>query len=363
MRYRFFSSFLVTRNMPIRAKPVITPAQRAELDALATRIDAATTAGELETVDELIRRHAALTDRLERAAPKGDPDLSLPASAPVQTTQPRPAPAPKPRAAHVALAGHLPAIWGDAMRGFPNPLVRAGLFTIRRTTRRQQMNDTAIVSVGDVSIFYSGEELRIRDEDVMMQVYHFQRGCALGTPFVVSASDFLSAMQWGDSAKAHLDLYASLRRLAKGHLTISRTGAASGELILSGRPLILLDMIVRGRGSPSELTITVPEHTEALWKAMGYTLISWTQRLSLESTLARWLHSYYSSHKQPYPLKVETLYTLSNSTAATLSRFRQTLRNALDELRAIGFLETSWVDSKDLVTVRRAERPMLPSPD
>jgi hypothetical protein len=55
------------------------------------------------------------------------------------------------------------------------------------------------------------------------------------------------------------------------------------------------------------------------------------------------------------PVKVETLRNLSGSKTAALFKFRQQLRKALGELKAIGAIASLQIDAADLVTVDRGD--------
>jgi len=71
--------------------------------------------------------------------------------------------------------------------------------------------------------------------------------------------------------------------------------------------------------------------------------------------LAKWLHSFYSTHKVPFPHKVETLHKLTASETKELRMFRSKLKTALALLVERGFFLTAHIDPKsDLVIVERA---------
>jgi hypothetical protein len=67
--------------------------------------------------------------------------------------------------------------------------------------------------------------------------------------------------------------------------------------------------------------------------------------------IASKLHSYWSSHRDPYPVRVETLQKLCGS-MMDLKHFKAKLSSALDQLVKIGFL-TKWTVAGNLVTVIR----------
>ena len=87
----------------------------------------------------------------------------------------------------------------------------------------------------------------------------------------------------------------------------------------------------------------------------GWTSIDWEQRQQLRGKpLALW-HEYYASYAAPLPVKVETLRALSGSRTAAVRKFRQLLRAALNELKAIGAIEAWEIDVNDLVHVYRGK--------
>ena len=88
----------------------------------------------------------------------------------------------------------------------------------------------------------------------------------------------------------------------------------------------------------------------------GWTGIDWQQRQNLRGKpLALWLHSFYASHAQPHPYKVETLRELCGSQAKTLRSFRQQLREALDHVQIVGAIEGYEIDTADLVHIRKTK--------
>jgi hypothetical protein len=74
--------------------------------------------------------------------------------------------------------------------------------------------------------------------------------------------------------------------------------------------------------------------------------------------LAKWLHQFYFSHREPMGYKVETIKMLCGSRIAVLAKFRYKLREALDSLIEVGFLLSYHIDpATDVLMVRRAPKP------
>jgi hypothetical protein len=311
---------------------------------------------DLTEFEKLIRRLEALQMDKQRLV-SGDkliPRLparfaATPAAGAQRTARPA-------RRVEPARDGFIPATWSENFRGFPNDLIRTGLFNVRRSEPRAQLSNELIATYSNAMMLYSGEELRIKDEDVLMQIFHFQQRFQLGTAWEANGRDFLKSMHWTDGQRGYRELYDSLLRLSKGHLTLMRKnekGEAEGYVLEAGALLSELKIEHGGRAGPSRITIAVNPKTEILWKSMGYTLVNWEQRLTLNGSLSRYLHRYYSSHQEAYPLKVTTLRTLTGSTASTKGKFVQLLKDALQSLVDINFLAVYWIDKGDLVHVKR----------
>jgi len=71
--------------------------------------------------------------------------------------------------------------------------------------------------------------------------------------------------------------------------------------------------------------------------------------------LAKWLHGFYNSHRDPYPLHFEMLLEVSGSSAAQKSKAKQMVKDALEELIEVGFLKEMKIDAKGMVTVVKAK--------
>ena len=91
-----------------------------------------------------------------------------------------------------------------------------------------------------------------------------------------------------------------------------------------------------------------------LFRDEEYTLLAIEQRQQLSKDLSRWLHGYWSSHDQIYPIYDSTLMELCGAQFSLVSDFRKDLREALAELEAAGFVAPGWtVDRNGLVTASK----------
>jgi hypothetical protein len=83
----------------------------------------------------------------------------------------------------------------------------------------------------------------------------------------------------------------------------------------------------------SEYVIGLNPELAVLFKKDQFTLIDQKIRQTLNrKALAKWLHGYYASHAEPYPVKVSTLYTLCGCNYGTMFNFRRDLITAFNNL-------------------------------
>lgn len=261
-------------------------------------------------------------------------------------------------------------LWHEAARGLPNEIVRSALFTTgaKADPRRYYRRET-ILSVGGGEVTYTGEELRTDDEDVWLQIMHLARDVPLGEPVYFTAYAFLREIGWRTSRYYYKKLSDHIDRLSATNVCVRSArltelmgddgdgDAVVGEAI--GVSLVRRFRSTDERGRPlNKWWVTLEPELHSLFARDYMTLFSWSDRRRLTPTAKR-LHEFYGSHRRPHPMKVETLKGLCGSRAKDLRRFRQTLRDALERLRHIGFLEPAgpggvWIDpATDLVHVRR----------
>jgi hypothetical protein len=236
-------------------------------------------------------------------------------------------------------------LWPELARGTPNDVLRSALFAaIHRG--REYIEDRLIAAVNGTSIRYTGRQLEQSDLDVWEQVLHLARQHPLGTVCYFKVGAFLKAI--GRSAgKANYKWLATvLTRLTACEVRFKRPGYTHGCGLIASYDIDEHTRLYR---------VSVDPDTAKLYAA-GWTAIDWQQRQQLRGKpLALWLHGYYATHAKPLPVKVDTLRSLSGSKTVALFKFRQQLRKALDELKAIGTIASWQIDAADLVTVDRGD--------
>lgn len=250
-------------------------------------------------------------------------------------------------------------IWPQDLRGLPNAFARSALFTVAnmRKGERKNMKRHLIATLKGIQIEYTGEELRQDDEDVFLQILHIARNQELGTAVRFTAYSMICELGWTRNSTSYRRLVDCLDRMKASSVAVTVASAAgvrenyTGSLIRSFRW-----KEDGGTGTPMrEWEILLEREIISLFNPHSYSRLDWKMRLKLPA-LEKWLHSFYHTHAQPFPYKVETLHTLTGSEIPLkdIRKFRYKLKKALENLVEKGFFDSAFIDPRtDLVMVDR----------
>ncbi len=220
-------------------------------------------------------------------------------------------------------------LWPDPMRAVPNACLRSALFGAVRKGRRRLLEQETIAAMEGVEIRYTGPRLSQGDLDVYESLLHILRDQPLGKVCYTTSYALLKIMGKKDTGGRGGNrevLHRSLMRLGATMVEIeTRSYSYAGSLI---------DEVEQNKKT-REYVITLNPKLKTLFAPDQYTQIQWTIRRELEGhQLAQWLHGFYASHAQPYPVKVETLHKLCGSETERMDHYRENLRKALDAVAA-----------------------------
>jgi len=257
-----------------------------------------------------------------------------------------PPPSGQPLAARPSAALSAFPLVSDGLRATPNALLRGALFAAIQGKDRRALKREVLASLEGVEIRFTGWQLDQSDLDVWETIVHLAQHHILGEPVFFSAHEILTAMGRGTGKAQHEWLKESFARLAGGVCEIKVGRHAFFGALLTGERD---DETGRYRIDPQPKLLS-------LYRA-GWTAIDWHERQKLKrKPLALWLWGWFCSHASPYPLKVETIRRLCGSRTESLRKFRQNLVQALDDLKAIGAIESWTINADDVVDVVRATR-------
>lgn len=249
-----------------------------------------------------------------------------------------------------AIERQLP-LWPEGRRAIPNLFVRSALFNARnKNTPRRFLKEAPIFVIGDGSITYTGEELRQDDETVWLQLVSLAKDSPLGSSIGFTPYEFLKEVGWGISGRAYIRLREILTRLQATSLKAYSTQLGRGVSLS-----MLPKFEWRDQASNTALKmyrVTIAEELLQLFSDNRYTRLEWEQRLSLPTGIATWLHGYFASHRENFPVLLSTIKQGSGLETSNEKHLKASIQEALTHLRATGFI-SSFIVAEGKVYVSR----------
>jgi hypothetical protein len=237
----------------------------------------------------------------------------------------REAPSSKPLAVPGSNVVRLP-VWPEPARGVPNGVLRSALFGAIKKGPRRYMKGEEIAAQDGIEIRYTGERLDQGDLDLWECVLHIARAQDMGSQCRFNGYAMLKLLGMTYCGKNCETLHTRLLRLRANAIEIEQ-----GRYSYIGG---LLDEAYKDKDTHEYVVVLNPQ-LRALFEGDQFTQIDWNVRYALAGqTLAQWLHGYYASHAQPFPVKIETIHKLCGSESKEMFHFKQDLKKALDALTA-----------------------------
>lgn len=235
-------------------------------------------------------------------------------------------------------------LWPEPKRGAPNSFIRSALFAAIQSKDRKFMKEAVLASQDGITIKFTGEQLNQTDLDVWETIVHLAREQPLGTVASFTAHGLLKALGIPTGNSQHKQIHSTLLRLTACAVEVTHEGKTYfGPLIKSGAK----DEVTR------HYAVELNKGIIKLFGENQWTALDWQQRQQLRGQpLAQALHAFYSSHRLPYAVKLQTIQAYTGSRNKQLASFKRQVRNALNELVSVGFLVSFDLDG-DLVRVVR----------
>ena len=242
------------------------------------------------------------------------------------------------------------APWGDDMRAMPNDLARAALFTTRnKKTPREVRQHHGIFHVNkDVLITYTGIELRADDDElVWQQVLEYAKRSPVGTPVSFTFYELCTDLGWPINGRYYDKAEECLTRLQATAMQFSSGRIGRLESVSLIHRFRVLD---RGKKT-SRCQVEIDEEMVVLFAGDHYSKFVWEKYRELSPT-ARRMFDYFVSHKEPFPLKLETFRLMCGSDSARLKKWREQTGQACEELSQSGLIKLSWVQGDSIYCQR-----------
>ena len=258
-----------------------------------------------------------------------------------------PAPAPTAKPAPVV---RLP-LWPAELRTCPSCVLRSALFGVVQRGRRKALEGEILATWEGVTIRYTGWRLDQGDLDVWLAALHLAREHHLGVRVPVTINAMLRTMGRSTAGSFHEWLKGVIRRLTACAVEITVGRKTFGGPLIEG--------FERDEATGEHVLYLSPRLAD-LFEDGDYTRIEWEIRRSLGMDLAKWLHGYIASHRattqNPHRLGLKRLRELCGSETDELRKFRQQVRDAMQELQAAGVV-TAWrITPGDALEVVRPNR-------
>ena len=243
-------------------------------------------------------------------------------------------------------------LWQEAKRGTPTSFLRSALFSAIQSKDREFLKAVTLASQDGITVKFTGEQLNQEDLTLWETLVHLAKKHPIGNICTFTAHGILKALNLPTGGHQHRILHEGITRLIACAVEITHEGKTYAGSLVEGSKK---DEIT------SHYSLRLNRDLIRLYGETQWTAIDWQQRVELRrKPLAQALHGYYSSHRTPYPVKLETLHRLMGSKNAQAADFKRKCLAALDQLVSIGFLVGYSID-RDIVTVQRVTAAALPS--
>ncbi|WP_417519352.1 plasmid replication initiator TrfA [Marinobacter sp.] len=238
------------------------------------------------------------------------------------------------------------APWADHMRALPNDYARSALFTVRnKRVPRSALQNEPIYSLGDdVNITYTGVELRAEDDElVWQQVMEYAKRSPIGDPISFTFYELCKDLGWSINGRYYKKAEECLSRLQASAMQFESKRVGRLESLSLISRFRVLD---RGKKS-SRCQVMIDEEMVVMFAGDYYSRFIWEKYKKLSPT-ARRMFDYFASHKQPFPLKLETFRLMCGSESTREKRWREQVRSACCELSESGLIAQAWVQNNQL---------------
>lgn len=262
------------------------------------------------------------------------------------------------------------ALWPDTERGLPNELARCAVFSAKNKREERIVHradsplEVPIIGGGKVS--FIGEELRQDDETVWAELVHRAKE-ARSESIEFVPHELITSLKWPPNGASYKRLLTIIRRLSSTTIEVYSSRFDRG---IPTRLLRSYEYSTKDTQRPWKIQVFSKDDELLFLFDKLYTRFDWERRLSLPVGVATWLHSFYSSHRDPFPHKFETLAmgaglkleipegpldaAAKKKLKNRMKEVRNTLMDAHEALKVSGFLE-SYEIKRGLVHVVRAK--------
>ncbi|MEC7118953.1 MAG: replication protein C, IncQ-type [Pseudomonadota bacterium] len=215
----------------------------------------------------------------------------------------------------------------------PNHLARSSLFAPIKSGQRQIHEKALMASRGDASIYYSGHQLDMADNDVFLQALRVAQGVRLGDSIYFNRAQFLREIGRTTGRSQYEWLQDSFYRLTSGTVLIQTKRYKAALHLIDGYAL---------DEDTGEYWLRMNPEIIKLFGHMEYGLVDMHTRLRIgrKQDMAKWLQNYVATHEEgkTHVISVQLLQLWSGSTGRLRDFQARSLTKALVELERLGLI-------------------------
>ncbi|EMK3344940.1 plasmid replication initiator TrfA [Vibrio parahaemolyticus] len=232
------------------------------------------------------------------------------------------------------------APWGDNMRALPNDYARSALFTVRnKRVARKALQNEPIYSIGDTKITFTGVELRAEDDELIwQQVMEYSKRSPLGEPISFTFYELCKDVGWSINGRYYKKAEECLSRLQASAMQFESNRIGRLESLSLISRFRVLD---RGKKT-SRCQVMIDEEMVVLFAGDHYSRFIWDKYRKL-SPIARRMFDYFSTHKEPFPIKLENFRLMCGSESTRPKKWREQVSSACEELSESDLVSHAWV--------------------
>ena len=219
------------------------------------------------------------------------------------------------------------------------------LFNNRNSEQRLYLKDIALTLPNTAKIRYRGQELRSDDYAVWSELLLRARQQTSADYIEFTPRNILKKLSWCQARYDRARLRDCLERMQATALCITRSNAEQG---MSMSLIAKYGWIQATTRSPGRWQVWIEPEILALFDAPN----TESEQIAQSDLLVQWLRRVYSTHNNPYPRRVETLWQQCPYNYASES-FADALQKALQSLAQQGFLSHYQIDDNDLVHIKK----------
>ena len=237
----------------------------------------------------------------------------------------------------------------DDLRHIPNDYARSSIFTARnkREPRRTLMHEKLFHYNENVTIYYTGIELRAEDDElVWLQILNYGKRVPLGEPVVFSVKDLVRDVNWSKNGRNYDRARECISRLKANEVLALNKKAygKSGAISLISNYTAIND----ADGKPTQFRVWIDPNLILLFAGNTFTSHAWEIYRDL-SPVARRLADYIESHKHPYSLGIEKFRQMCGSADTSATSWRQTVKRACVEVEQKGITPGAGVANNQII--------------